>query len=177
MPQATAWDALQGVAGTGVNRLRFIASSIITALLVLSSIGQVLAQAQSCKPAAKASRMKITHADVPLYPALAVQSREQGTVRLHLLISDGVVVKVESVSSQPGDLKVLPSAAAENARSWHFSSKLNAETEATFIYKLTPEESYLPENARVEMELPSCVWVTSKSPKPMMDTIDIKKPK
>src|SRR5271165_2195859 len=61
----------------------------------------------------------VLHADVPQYPALALAGRLSGSVRLHVLVEDGAVVKAESDS--PSQLQILINAATENVKTWRFA--------------------------------------------------------
>ena len=159
--------------------MRFVLASIVVAALVSTATAQTSEPVGSphvCQPSPDASRFRVTHADMPLYPPLARQARLQGSVFIHISIKDGSVMRAEVTSSKPEALKMLPIAASDNVKTWHFAADVSGETEAEFTYELIREESYVPENPRVEMELPTCVRIVAKSPKPIRDTVVIKKP-
>ncbi len=101
----------------------------------------------------------VVHADVPLYPALAVAARQSGTVRVRVSIKGGAVVSADTESSAPS---VLVHAAKENARTWQFAPDVTSTLDVTYIYELAKDESGVRQNPRVEMQLPSLVKITAK---------------
>ena len=101
----------------------------------------------------------VVHADVPVYPALAVAARQSGTVRVRVSIRRGVVDGAETDSVAP---PVLVHAAKENVRTWQFEQGVTCKVDVTYIYELSKEETGVPENPRIEMDLPSLVRVTGK---------------
>jgi hypothetical protein len=130
----------------------------------------------ACQSNPTAAQLIVTHADIPLYPPLAVEAHLQGTVVFHLVVKKGVATKI-AMEAPLGVSGLLRDAAVENVRTWRFASISNGKADATFIYELKGEESEALENPRVEMELPACVIVTSRPRKPIMDDIILKKPK
>jgi periplasmic protein TonB len=76
---------------------------------------------------------------VPRYPPLAVQTRTQGTVLLHAIISvDGRITALEVVSGQP----LLVQAAVDAVRQWRYrptylnGEAVEVETSITVIFRL-----------------------------------------
>jgi hypothetical protein len=58
----------------------------------------------------------VFHADVPLYPQLAIQARVSGVVHLHVFVDNGVVTSAEPESI--GQVQPLVAAATENVKTW-----------------------------------------------------------
>jgi protein TonB len=76
---------------------------------------------------------------VPRYPPLAIQTRTEGTVLLHAIISvDGRITALEVVSGQP----LLVQAALDAARQWRYrptylnGEPVEVETSITVIFRL-----------------------------------------
>lgn len=106
----------------------------------------------------------VVHAEVPLYPALAVAARLSGVVRVHITIKDGSIRSVTTTSSAP---PMLVSAAKDNVGTWQFAPDVSSTAEVTYIYELAKEESVIRENPRITMDLPSLVKVTARPVKAM----------
>lgn len=101
----------------------------------------------------------VVHADVPLYPALAVAARQSGTVRVRLSVKGGAVVSADAEESAP---PVLVHAAKENARTWRFAPDVTSTLDVTYVYDLAKDETGVRENPRIEMQLPSLVRITAR---------------
>jgi protein TonB len=76
---------------------------------------------------------------VPRYPPLAVQTRKEGTVLLHAIISiDGRITALEVVSGPP----LLVQAAVDAVRQWRYrptylhGEPVEVETSITVIFRL-----------------------------------------
>ena len=101
----------------------------------------------------------VVHADVPLYPALAVAARLSGVVRVRISIKDGSVRSAETTSSAP---PILVSAAKDNVGTWRFAPDVGGTVEVTYIFELAKEEGVVRENPHIAMDLPSLVRITAK---------------
>jgi TonB family protein len=75
----------------------------------------------------------VVHADVPLYPPLAMAARLGGTVRVRVSIKGGSVLSADTESTAA---PVLLNAAKENARTWRFTPDVNGTLEVTYLYEL-----------------------------------------
>ena len=106
----------------------------------------------------------VLHADVPQYPALALAGRLSGSVHLHVLVQDGTVVKAESDS--PVQLQILINAATENVKTWRFAHNARGTFDVTYAFELRKDEGVVPENPRIEMELPTLVRLVARPVKP-----------
>jgi hypothetical protein len=131
---------------------------------------------EACQSNLAAPQMIVTNAEVPRYPVLAVQAQLQGTVNFHLIVKNGAVARIE-METKAGVSGLLREAAIENVRTWRFAPGSNGKTDATFVYELKGEGTWVRENPRIEMALPTCVIITSKPQKPIADDIILKKPK
>ena len=100
----------------------------------------------------------VTRADVPFYPVLALEARISGEVRVKVTIQNGEVVGTTAVSSAH---ILLTNAASENIRTWRFLQSVTEVIEVTFLYVITKNEGEIPQNPRIEMELPSFVRITA----------------
>lgn len=104
------------------------------------------------------------------YPALAAQSRTQGTVELSCsLDADGAVVGVKVLSANGPNPALLSSAASQNATKWKFRRRNQQEgtaSTARLVYIFTMPEQASRERPRSEFafEYPDSVFVTSETP-------------
>ena len=110
----------------------------------------------------------IRHLDVPGYPSLGRQARLEGSIVLNVDIApDG---EVFSVSTSGAAHKLLQQAAADNIRAWRFCSSLAKQSIAiTYVYKLEGGEQYEPPAAKVVLDLPDHVTITTNPPKMQVD--------
>jgi outer membrane biosynthesis protein TonB len=105
----------------------------------------------------------VEHAEVPLYPDLARAARLSGEVHIRVEVKNGAVVREEVESlAHP----IFVNAAIENVKTWRFRVNASGLLKVTYVYQLDKEESDLPENPRVEMELPVRVKITARPTKP-----------
>jgi hypothetical protein len=122
----------------------------ITLLLGLG-IDTTRAQTLDLEKGVSGSVPLLVHAEIPLYPPLALAARLSGTVRAKVQVSKGAVVNTETDSSAHA---ILVNAAEKNVKTWQFASDANARFELTYIYQLETHEADSPENSRLEMHLP-----------------------
>jgi hypothetical protein len=101
----------------------------------------------------------VLHADVPLYPQLAMQARVTGVVHLHVLVDGGVVTKVEPESL--GQIQPLVAAATENVKTWRFAPEARGTFNVTFTYDLEKTEVPQSVNPQIVMHLPTSVKITA----------------
>ena len=106
----------------------------------------------------------VTHADVPLYPAVARAARQSGEVHVRVSVKRGMVTGTETQSSAP---PILVGASKENVSTWRFSPDVDGAFDVLYIYELAKEEVTVPENPRIEMRLPSLVRITANPTKAM----------
>ena len=101
----------------------------------------------------------VVHADMPLYPWLALAARQSGTVRVRISIKEGVVVNATAEASAP---PVLVQAAKENALTWRFAHDATSTLTVTYVYELTKDESGDVQNPHIEMQLPTLVKIKAR---------------
>jgi TonB family protein len=103
--------------------------------------------------------LMVVHADVPLYPSLALAAHQSGTVRLRISVKQGAVLSADALSSAP---PILQQAAKDNVSTWRFTPDVNGALEVKYIYELEEADRVVPENPRISMQLPSVVRITAK---------------
>jgi hypothetical protein len=124
------------------------------------------ADAQELGSPCNYSRMNliiVTHADVPLYPALAVQAHVGGTVDIRISVKGGAIVSADPV---PGTNPMLAASAKVNLMSWQFASTGYGDFCVRYVYELDKEEGVGPSNSRVEMKFPDRVKIMATPSKP-----------
>jgi hypothetical protein len=134
------------------------------ALVILAAASPSQQTVLPVQEAGAKTTLIVTHADVPLYPPVAVAAHHTGTVHLRVSIRQGAVLSADTDSAAPS---VLVLAAKENIKTWRFTPDVTDNCEVTFIYELLEAHSVVPENPRIEMQLPSFVKITAKPVKPM----------
>jgi hypothetical protein len=100
----------------------------------------------------------VTHADVPLYPPLAVQARVSGTVEVRILIKGGTIVSADAI---PGANPMLSLVAKENVQTWRFTPQSYGDFCVRYEYELSSVESPTAMNPTVEMNFPERVKITT----------------
>jgi hypothetical protein len=98
----------------------------------------------------------VTHADVPLYPPLAVQAHVGGTVDIRIKIKGGVITSADPV---PGTNPMLAASARANLLTWQFAAQGYGDFCVRYVYQLDRQEGVGPSNSRVEMRFPDTVKV------------------
>ena len=150
-------------------------------ILLLTTLGQNVHQ----PTASEATHYPhILHADLPLYPPLASTMRISGIVKIEVTVEKGVVVEahvksVEIEFSDPekntlydSDAKkkignqFLSNPSVANLKTWQFRSEDRATFLVTYVYKIEGEETALPENPKIELDLPRLVKITARPFKP-----------
>jgi hypothetical protein len=122
---------------------------------------------QSGVPAAvlAAHYPQVIHAELPLYPPLAWTAHISGTVTIQITVEKGSVVDAQ-IKSNDTKNQLLSLRSLENVKTWQFHSEDRATFVVTYVYKIEGEQTALPENPRVEVDLPSLVKVTARPFKP-----------
>jgi len=101
--------------------------------------------------------LRLTHADVPMYPQMARLARVSGVVEVQVTVNNGAVTNTE-VKSGAG---VLAQATEENVKSWRFAQSANTTFVTKFTYKLDEKKPLYGQNPRVELDLPFRATITS----------------
>jgi len=126
---------------------------------------------------------RLIHADVPLYPPIPATMRFGGIVKIQVVVENGIVsdakviyetiepmVNSQNVSSNKDEnkklLPYLANPSLENLKSWKFYPEERTTFIVTYIYRMEGEETLLPENPKVEFNLPYLIKVTRKPFKP-----------
>ncbi len=137
----------------GHHKMRNLKSIAIQVTLLLGLLGIATARAQTLdlEKGPSGGVPLLVHADIPLYPPVALAARLSGTVRVKVQVNKGAVVNTETDSSAHA---ILLSAAEKNVKTWQFAPDANGPFELTYVYQLETHEADLPENPRVEMQLP-----------------------
>jgi hypothetical protein len=153
---------------------------LVALLLIASALGQ---STVGTPPATQVTHYPaVIRAEVPLYPPIAWAAHFTGTVEIQVTLERGAVVdaQVKSVVLDPSGRVVLneegkkrvglylsnPSVA--NVKTWQFESEEDRTTFlVTYVYKIEGEETPLPENPKVELDLPRLVTVTARPVKPI----------
>jgi hypothetical protein len=150
---------------------------IRVALLVLwvtTAVGQTTAEV---RPAEVVPYPTLIHAELPLYPPPAWSAHFGGTIEINVTVENGIVVEAQVkhgvIETQIGDEKhalkqeeqakllpylSLPSVA--NVKTWRFDPGGRITFVVTYVYKIAGEQTPLPANAKIEIDLPRFVKVT-----------------
>ncbi len=102
---------------------------------------------------------KLIYAELPLYPPIAWTANLGGTVEIQVTVERGAVVDAQLKS---GSSPYLSNPSLENVKTWKFQSEDRASFLVTYIYKIEGKETRLPENPKIELELPRVVKVTAR---------------
>lgn len=154
--------------------------STLALIFLLTAFGQNVQQPIS---AAGAHYPRLLHAELPLYPPLARSAHISGKVEIEVIVEKGSVVDahVKSAEIQIADpenrtvydsqakaaaSRYLSDPSLANIKSWQFDSGELSTFLVTYVYKIEGEETPLPENPKVELDLPYFVKVTARPFKP-----------
>jgi TonB family protein len=107
----------------------------------------------------------VTHAELPLYPPLALTAHISGTVTIQITVERGSVVDAQ-VKSSSTKTPILSLRSLENVKTWQFESEDRVTFLVTYVYKIAGEQTALPDNPRIELDLPLLVKVTARPFKP-----------
>lgn len=132
----------------------------LTLVAIALSLNPAFAQ-QKSSPNCDYRRMdsiRVIHADVPLYPALAVQARISGLVDVRISVKGGAVISAESI---PGANPMLSASAKENLQTWRFATQSNGDFCVRYMYELGNNLVPVLGNSTVEMRFPDFVRITA----------------
>jgi hypothetical protein len=151
--------------------------TIVLLVLTASAFGQSAPGAPSAE-----HHPVLTHAEVPLYPPVAWAAHFGGTVEIQVTVENGVVVDAQVKSgmieaeiasnrdatsaSQSKLLPYLSAPSLANVKTWQFGAEQRTSFLVTYAYRIEGTETPLPENPKVELDLPRLVRVTVKPFKP-----------
>lgn len=138
---------------------------MLTRLLVfLLFAGSAFGQSAVGTPLADAAHYpKLIHAELPLYPPIPWTAHISGTVEIQVTVEKGAVVDAQLKSdSSP----YLSNPSLANVKSWQFQSEDRTAFLVTYVYKIEGKETKLPENPKIELDLPRFVTVTARPFKP-----------
>jgi hypothetical protein len=153
------------------------------ALLTVTAWGQ---QTPNQKATEKQHYPRLIHAELPLYPPLALSAHISGTVEIQVGVVDGGVVDahIKSVEIQITDPQnhavyddqakskvgpYLSNPSLANVKTWQFQPEGRADFVVRYVYQIVGDQTSLPENPKVELDLPVLVKVTAKPFKPTCD--------
>lgn len=138
-------------------------SILLALILTIPAFGQNKAEA----PPAEATTHypNVIHADLPLYPPLPWTAHIGGTVDIQVTVEKGSVVDAQVKSSTTKN-QVLLLKSVENVKTWQFRSEDHATFVVRYVYQIVGEQTPLPENPKIELDLPLLVKITAKPFKP-----------
>jgi hypothetical protein len=135
-----------------------------TVLLLFFLTARAVAQDQAKTPVQESKpHPYLVHAELPLYPAIALFAHASGTVEIEATVENGSVVNTLVKSDSNG---LLSQASVKNLRTWQFESGPSMTFRVKYIYVIEGAETALPENPKVELDLPWIVKLTAKPVKP-----------
>jgi hypothetical protein len=125
----------------------------------------------------------LIHAELPLYPPIALAAHISGAVEIQVTVEKGAVVdaQVKSTDIQISDpehrtvygdrakRKVSPylsNPSLANVKTWRFQPGNRATFLVRYVYRIEGEQTVLPENPKVELDLPHLVTITARPLKP-----------
>jgi hypothetical protein len=153
---------------------------LVAFFFAVSTFGQSTAEAPSAEPT---HYPNLIRAELPLYPPLPWTAHISGTIKILITVDKGSVVDAQVKSFQiqitdPQNHAVYDSRAKTNAsrylsdpslanlKTWQFRAEDRATFLVTYVYEIEGEETALPENPKVELDLPRLVKVTARPFKP-----------
>ena len=124
----------------------------------------------------------LLHAELPLYPPLARSVHVSGKIEIEITVEKGSVVdaQIKSVEIQIADSqnravydlqakaaasRYLAEPSLANIKTWQFDLGERSTFPVSYIYEIKGNETPLPENPKVELDLP-LVKVTARPFKP-----------
>jgi hypothetical protein len=135
---------------------------LLALILVVPAFGQNNAEAP---PTEATHYPSVIHAEVPLYPPLAWTAHISGTVEIQVTVEKGSVVDAQVKSSSTKN-QLLSLRSVENVKTWQFQSEDRTTFLVTYVYKIEGEQTPLPENPKIELDLPRRVTITVRPFKP-----------
>lgn len=101
----------------------------------------------------------LIRAEMPLYPPIARTSHISGTVEIQVTVEKGSVVNTQ-VKSSASPFLTNPTVA--NVKTWQFESGDRATFIVKYVYKIEGRQTSVPENPRLELDLPRFVRITAR---------------
>lgn len=165
---------------------------VLLLLWVTTAIGQ---NAVDAKPADGLPYPRLIHAELPLYPPAAWSAHLGGTVEIDVTVEKGTVLDarvrhgmVATHGAGTGAVKQehqgklfsylsVPSVA--NVKTWQFDPERGGRFtfSVVYVYKIEGEQTPLPENPKIELDLPRVVRVTVRPFNPSCsDCVSLAKP-
>lgn len=123
---------------------------------------------------------RLMRADLPLYPALTRTLRISGKVDIEVIVEKGSVVDTQvksteiyvkdpqtnaSYDSKAKETmagKFLSDPSLANIKTWQFESQDRADFLVTYVYRIEGAETEVPENPKIELDLPQLVKITAR---------------
>jgi hypothetical protein len=126
---------------------------------------------------------RLTRAELPLYPSLARTAHISGKIEVQVTVEKGSVVEAQIKSTEieiddPQNHAIYDSSAKKaasrylsdpslaNIKTWQFEPEDPTTFLVTYIYEIEGEQTPLPENPKVELDLPRLVKITARPFKP-----------
>jgi Gram-negative bacterial TonB protein C-terminal len=134
-------------------------------LITMFVVACFLFQGGNCSTDAQqtAHYPRLIQAEVPLYPQLARTAHISGTVEVLVTVERGAVVETEVKSSCSPHL-TRPTIA--NIKTWRFESEDRASFLVKYVYEIKGKQTPVPENPRLELNLPRLVRIIARPFKP-----------
>jgi hypothetical protein len=150
---------------------------LFTALEAIQSV-------QRSTPSEHTHYPNVIHAELPLYPPLTSTLRISGKVEIEATVEKGTVIEAQVKASEikfsdpqkdpqyDSDARkkmasqFLSDPSLANLKTWRFRSEDRTTFLVTYVYRIEGEETALPENPRVELDLPRLVRITARPFKP-----------
>ena len=114
---------------------------------------------------AYAQALFVRRAEVPQYPALALQARMVATIQVTVTVKKGAVTDA-TVLTGTAAVRLFQQSTLANIRTWEFDGGVDTSFVTTFSYEVTGTETEELENPRVELQLPFHVRVVGSRVKP-----------
>jgi hypothetical protein len=163
-------------------------------IVVLILAGSAGAQGTAQVPATEAAHYpRLIRGDIPLYPPVARSAHISGTVEIQVTVEQGAVAKAEvksvdiriadpasrAVYDEEAKTKVgqyLSNPSLANVKTWQFQSEDRMTFLVRYIYRIEGDPTPLPENPRIELDLPRVVTVIARPFKPGCSDCDAENP-
>jgi TonB family protein len=140
-----------------------MSTRILLGMILLTAMAW--SQGASSQKAVEAHYPNLVRAELPLYPPLAWSAHLSGTVEIQVTVKRGSVEDAQ-IKSSTAKNQLLSLHSLENVKTWQFQSENRTTFVVTYIYQIEGKETLLPENPKVELELPLFVKVTARPFKP-----------
>jgi hypothetical protein len=154
------------------------------AVLLFAASASAFGQSTADTRASEATRYpQLIRAELPLYPPIAQAAHISGKVEIQVTVEKGAVVdaQAKSVDVQISDpehravyddrakAKVSPylsNPSLANVKTWQFKPGERTTFLVEYVYRIEGEATVLPENPKIELDLPHLVTITARPLKP-----------